>query len=278
MAQKPQCLSQPSATFTYAHGAWAGGRGRFKRSKLGRGPFARYPQPAAPGELDRAHQTRPPGRPPARRRPAPARSARPCTRSRPAWRPAFLAPASSSTAPIDSSRAASMKAHVLTTSRSASSGRRAGGSRRSRAGRRVCPSPPGSWGSRASPAKTYCLWHLSRLSSRPGGGPTCRRLECVAGPSAPPFRAKRRGNGSSRHPVQSSGHRLARLASGPVNWLRRRQHLVDLHAGKVRVEQEHVALDVVPLHQRFGRRGYAGRLHRHRKSRAGWGRHPTSTT
>ena len=36
MAQKPQALSQPSATFTYAHGADAGGRGRLSRSKLGR--------------------------------------------------------------------------------------------------------------------------------------------------------------------------------------------------------------------------------------------------
>ena len=37
MAQKPHALSQPSATFTYAHGAAAGGRGRFSRSKLGSG-------------------------------------------------------------------------------------------------------------------------------------------------------------------------------------------------------------------------------------------------
>ena len=35
MAQKPQRLSQPSATFTYAHGARDAGRGKFKRSKLG---------------------------------------------------------------------------------------------------------------------------------------------------------------------------------------------------------------------------------------------------
>jgi hypothetical protein len=35
MAQNPQALSQPSATFTYAQGAVGAGRGRFSRSKLG---------------------------------------------------------------------------------------------------------------------------------------------------------------------------------------------------------------------------------------------------
>ncbi len=35
MAQKPQVRSQPSATFTYAHGAVAGGRGSSSRSKAG---------------------------------------------------------------------------------------------------------------------------------------------------------------------------------------------------------------------------------------------------
>ena len=38
MAQKPQARSQPSATFTYAHGAVGAGRGRLSRSKLGTGP------------------------------------------------------------------------------------------------------------------------------------------------------------------------------------------------------------------------------------------------
>jgi len=35
MAQKPQLRSQPSATFTYDHGALAAGRGRLSRSKEG---------------------------------------------------------------------------------------------------------------------------------------------------------------------------------------------------------------------------------------------------
>ena len=38
MAQNPHDRSQPSAIFTYAHGAVAGGRGRFSRSKLGKAP------------------------------------------------------------------------------------------------------------------------------------------------------------------------------------------------------------------------------------------------
>ena len=131
MAQKPQRRSHPSATLTYAHGASDGGTGqvqeveRRRRRQVGAHHRVR-PVGAARRRRQRdGHaEARPPGRPRAGRRRArsPWRSARHpvTTRRAPSWRAA----ASSRMVSIDSWRAASMKAQVLTTTRSASLGRR----------------------------------------------------------------------------------------------------------------------------------------------------------
>ena len=122
MAQNPQALSQPSATFTYAHGRATRGRGRLSRSSDGTGSSV-------------ADSDRPPGLAPsvtgtpnpatestsgsASASSAPYRSAmQPVTTSS---RPSARTSSRARIVAIDSSRASSTNAQVLTTTRSASS-------------------------------------------------------------------------------------------------------------------------------------------------------------
>ena len=129
MAQKPQRRSHPSATLTYAHGARAAGRGRFKRSNDGRAspvssPSVKVPTVLLPRVTGTPKPTTRSTSGSAARSWSPWRSARHPVTTRRA--PSSRAAASSRMVSIDSWRAASMKAQVLTTTRSASSGEVAG--------------------------------------------------------------------------------------------------------------------------------------------------------
>ena len=113
MAQKPQALSQPSATFTYAHGAADAGRGRLSRSSAGaprRGPSVTgTPKPETSSTSGRASASS-----------VPYRSAmQPLTTSR---EPSARTSSMARMVATDSSRASSTNAQVFTTTRSASSG------------------------------------------------------------------------------------------------------------------------------------------------------------
>ena len=118
MAQNAHARSQPSATFTYAHGAVGAGRGSSSRSRtptgLRRGDdittSAIAPSPANPTTASASGN--------AAASSSPYRSAmHPVTTS---LAPARFVSASASATSIDSWRAASMNAHVFTTTRSAS--------------------------------------------------------------------------------------------------------------------------------------------------------------
>ena len=121
MAQNPQALSQPSATFTYAHGRSARGRGRLSRSIDGTGsPDADSPPAGlAPSVTGTPKPWTESTSGSAADSSAPYRSAmHPVTTSRD---PSARRSSRARIVAIDSSRASSTNAQVFTTTRSASS-------------------------------------------------------------------------------------------------------------------------------------------------------------
>ena len=128
MAQNPQRRSQPSATLTYAQGAVAGGRRQLQQVEVGwRLAAKRWIRPCphnSTGQSSsrRARRNRRRDRSRRSQPQAPHPSAPQGIPSRRVENPGFRMLSSSRIVSTDSSRAASMKAQVLTTTRSASPG------------------------------------------------------------------------------------------------------------------------------------------------------------